>query len=158
MIKKIKPFIILLLLCSLPCSSFSAEPIDVLRGPVDKIINTLQDPQYQGPSGKKKQADKIWVIVKDIFDFKKISMLALARNWKKFNSEQKETFINSFTTLLGETYIDKIQGGFQDEKVIFLSEEKLTQSKALVKTKIVRQSIDIPVNYKLYLKKDKWKI
>ncbi len=158
MTKGIKLFIILLLLFATPCSSFSAELIDVLRAPVHQIIDTLKDSQYQGPYGKTKQADKIWAIVKDIFDFNKISMLAVARNWKRFNQDQKKAFTAAFTTLLGETYIDKIQGGFQDEKVVFLSEEKITKSKAVVKTKIVRHSIDIPVNYKLYLKKDQWKI
>ncbi len=158
MTREIKIFIMLLLLLAMPCSSFSAELIDVLRGPVDQIIDTLKDPQYQNPSGKDRQANKIWAIITDIFDFEKISTLTIAKKWKSFNSEQKKTFINTFTTLLGETYIAKIQGGFQDDKIVFLSEDKITKSKAVVKTKIVRQSIDIPVNYKLYLKKGKWKI
>lgn len=158
MFKRFMALSLVLLLCALPGPLFAAEPMDILKVPVDQIITLLKDPRYHSPNAKKEQATKIWDIVKDIFDFRKISQLSLAQYWKKFNGEQKEIFTETFTKLLGDTYIEKIQGGFQDEHVVFISEEQITPSKALVKTKIVRQSIDIPVHYKLYLRKDKWKI
>ena len=40
----------------------------------------------------------------------------------------------------------------------FLSEEKLTETVARVKTKITGQSIDIPVDYSMFLVNGKWRI
>jgi len=151
----------LLFFAALPVRSRAAEPTESLRGPIDGIINLLKDPQYQDEAKKKEQTDKIWKILREIFDFDRISKLCLAAYWKDFNEKQLKEFTDLFTDLLGDTYLKKIQAEYKNEKVIYLSQEIGSDSnsdKAQVKTKIVRENIEIPVDYSMWLNKGDWRV
>ncbi len=149
---------VLLLFTVFAPPAFGTQPLDTLKEPVDQIIQILNDPQYKDPSKRDFQHDKIWEIVRTIFDFKAISRLTVARYWKKFVPSQKEAFTDVFSQFLGNTYISKVQGEYQNEKVVFLGQKMISESKALVKTKIIREGIETPINYRMYKRKDNWKI
>ncbi|RPH51895.1 MAG: ABC transporter substrate-binding protein [Desulfobacteraceae bacterium] len=140
--------------------SFSADtgPMDALKGPVDEGIRLLSDPKYKNPSLKRVQREKIWEIVRKAFDFTELSGRALAANWKTLNPQQRKEFTEVFSDVLGNTYLDKIQGGFRDEKVAYLGQEKVSDTKAVVKTKIIREKGEIPVDYSMRFKNDSWKV
>ncbi len=149
------------LLCMFFASvSFSADtgPMGVLKGPVDEGIRLLSDPKYKNPSLKKVQRDKIWEIVRKTFDFTELSGRALAANWKTLNPQQRKKFSEVFSEVLGNTYLDKIQGGYRDEKVAYIGQEMVSDTKAVVKTKIIREKGEIPVDYSMRLKDDNWKV
>jgi len=149
---------VLLLLTAFAPSAFGTQPLDTLKVPVDQIIQILNDPQYKDPSKRDFQHDKIWEIVRTIFDFKAISRLTVGRYWKKFVPSQKEAFTDVFSQFLGNTYISKIQGEYQNEEVVFLDQKMISKSKAQVKTKIIRAGVETPINYRMYKRKDIWKI
>ena len=46
----------------------------------------------------------------------------------------------------------------RNEKVIFLDEIMKTEKKALVKTKILREAVEIPVNYSMWKRQGRWRI
>lgn len=138
--------------------AYAVGPMDELKGPIDRVIDILKDPQYNDESKKDSQHDKMWGIIKSVFDFDKISQLALAKYRKKFNKEQMETFTEEFTELLGNTYIKKIQGEFKNEKVKYLKEKIDKKGRATVKTVIVRESVEVPIDYKMWKKSEKWRI
>lgn len=159
MLKRKPLFLSLLLLLTLFAPpAFGTQALDTLKEPIDQIIQILNDPQYKDPSKRDFQHDKIWEIVRTIFDFKVIARLTVGRYWKKFIPSQKEAFTDVFSQFLGNTYISKIQGGYQNEKVVFLGQKMISESKALVKTKIIRAGVEIPINYRMYRRKDNWKI
>ncbi len=138
----------------------SAEkPIDVIQTGVDKVFGILNDPAY-APEGKKdEQRDKIWTVIRSFFDFDTIAKGTLRRHdWDRFTEDQKKEFIDLFTDLIGETYLERIQGEYKNEKVVYGEQEMLSDSKAVVKTTIVRESLEIPVDYRLYLKNGNWRI
>ncbi len=149
---------VLLLLTVIAPSAFGTQPLDTLKEPVDQIIQILNDPQYKDPSKRDVQHDNIWKIVRTIFDFKAISRLTVGRYWKKFVPSEKEAFTDVFSQFLGNTYISKIQGEYQNEKIVFLGQKMISESKALVKTKIIRAGVETPINYRMYRRKDNWKI
>ncbi len=158
--KRIIP-VLLLLLVALPGPAHSSEPMDAVRGPIDEVINTLKDPQYQGDAQKEVQREKIWKIIRELFDFKKISSLALGNYRKKFNPQELKEFTDYFSRLLEDTYLNKIQAEYRNDKVIYLSQKIGTgkkADKALVKTKITRESVEIPVNYKMWLNNGIWRV
>ena len=134
------------------------KPIDAIRGPVEEVLAILKDPAYKGPGTKTAQKDRLWEIIRRVFDFEAISERAVGRNWKAFSAEQKKVFSDAFAELLGNSYLDKIQGGFKNEKVDFLSQELLTDTKARVKTKIVREVDAIPVDYSVQKENGSWTI
>jgi phospholipid transport system substrate-binding protein len=77
-----------------------------------------------------------------------MSQLSLAKHWKARSDEEKKTFIDLFGQLLEQTYISKIES-YSNEKVIFLK-EYVTDKKAQVDTKVITETIEIPIDYRLY--------
>ena len=150
--------ILITLLAALPASAQEIKPIDALRGPLDSALAILQDPRYRSGSEREAQKEKLWEIIRKVFDFEGITMLAVGQNWKPFSPAQKKEFTDVFTTRLGNSYLNKIQGTFNNEKVEFLSQEMLSPSKARVKTKIIREVDSIPVDYSVRPIDGVWRI
>ncbi|HPA13933.1 MAG TPA: ABC transporter substrate-binding protein [Desulfobacterales bacterium] len=134
------------------------EPLDELKQPIDKVIEILRDPLYRDEAKKKLQREKIWDVIRTHFDFLEISKRSLARNWLVFTPKERKEFTEVFGDFLGEIYIDKLQGEFQDEKVVYVGQEMVSDSKALVKTTVIRKTAEIPMNYSMLKNNDGWKI
>ena len=152
-------FVIILMISA--GSAAAASPTDVLQGPLNGAVEILSDPKYQtdDPGLKAEQRDKIWGLVGDSFDFTEVSRRALARNWKSFSAEEQNEFADVFAKMLGNIYVERIQSGFEDQKVEF-ADEILHDTKplAIVKTFIVTDKNKIPVDYSLKKKSDQWRV
>lgn len=157
MVKTI-PILLGALLIALTTMAEPIPPLQALQNPINQIIGTLKDPQYQDPSQRDRQQAEIRRTINSIFDFDAIARRAVGRYWKSFSPEERKTFTEAFANLLTMSYVDKIQGEFTNEKVAYLSDERKSPTKSLVKTKIIRQAIEIPVDYSLRLKNASWKI
>ena len=139
--------------------AYGAQPLDELKGPIEQVINILRDPQYKDASQKDLQREKMWEIARKIFDFEAIARGTLTRfRWDGFTPGQREEFTDVFTEFIGNNYFNKIQGEYHNEEVVFLKQEMFTDSKARVMTKIRRESIEIPVDYSMWIRNDRWKI
>lgn len=150
--------ILFFLLISIPSLAYGEQPLNHLQKHIEQAMTILKDPQYDNPSKKELQRSKIWKIIQGIFDLEEMAKRTLAHNWKRFSPQEKKEFVDVFSGFLGDNYIRKIQGGFKEEKVAYLNQEMLTDSKALVKTKIVRETTEIPVNYGMLKETDTWKV
>jgi phospholipid transport system substrate-binding protein len=152
--------ILLFLAFVLPTTVTAAGPMDALKPPIEEVVNILNDPQFEDPDQKKVQREKLWDIINRIFDYTFISKSALGRyHWQNsFTDEQKKEFTDVFSRFLANTYLDKIQEGYEKEQVIFTEEELLTPKKAMIKTKIIRNKIEIPVDYRMKANSGEWKI
>ena len=137
------------LLATIPAAAASMEPMATIKAPVDTVIVILNDPQYQVTGTKSAQRDEIWKVVKPMFDFDEIAKRAVARNWSDFNDAEKASFTDVFAQFLGNTYIDKIQGEYHNEQIVYLGQDFYSDTYAEVKTQIVRETLSIPVNYRL---------
>ena len=131
---------------------------EAVRQPINDGISLLRDQAVETEEQRREQADRMWEILRQAFDFRLISALALGKNWKRFSPEQRREFTDVFAQLLGNSYISKIQGEYSDEEVLFIDEEVLSPKKAVVKTVIKRQSQEIPVDYKVRYKDGEWKV
>jgi len=142
-----------------PTTSLAGPATEAVRQPINDGIALLRDQTVETEDQRRKQADKIWEILSQAFDLKLISALALgSKNWKRFSPQERAEFTDVFTRLLGNTYITKIQGEYKDEEIVFIGEEVVSKKKAVVKTIIKRQDIEIPVNFKVRYKKGDWKV
>ncbi|MFP4349527.1 MAG: MlaC/ttg2D family ABC transporter substrate-binding protein [Thermodesulfobacteriota bacterium] len=137
-------------------SAAKNEPMEELRGPIEKGISILKNPEYKDDS--EAQREKIWEIIQNVFDFRAVSIRALARNWRLLSPEQREVFTTEFTELLKNNYLDKIQGEFQDEEVVFEEQDMLSEDKAVVRTTVIRKNVETPIDYRVHLKDGKWRI
>jgi phospholipid transport system substrate-binding protein len=138
---------------------YAATALETIKAPIDQIVTILKDPQYRDDAKKDEQEAKLWPIIHQIFDFTEVSKRALARNWRKFTPEQRKAFTNAFTDLLGNSYLDKMQGGeYKNVSVVFFDEKKLSEVKSQVRSKIISRDQELPVSYNLKLKKTGWRI
>lgn len=142
----------------LPLNAYGAQPIDRLQTAIDQVIFILEDPAYRDGTQTESQKEKLYNIIKSIFDFEEMSKRTLARNWKDFSPEQQAEFTEIFGEFLSSNYLKKIQSGFQGEKVVYLDFEIIGDTKAIVDTKIIRESVEIPVNYSMLISNNTWRI
>jgi len=151
-------FLTFLFLFLFQASAWAEQPINELKTPVEKIMALLKASKSQ--SQKKQDAIRIKVmqIIRDIFDFHEISRRTIARHWKNFSEQQKDEFADIFAEFLGSSYYRKIRDSYTDEDIIYDSEEIVSDNKALVKTRIPRETGDIPIYYRMMLKNGKWKV
>jgi phospholipid transport system substrate-binding protein len=146
------------LLASGTAQAQQLQPIDALRGPVEAALAILQDPRYRVASERTAQKEKLWEIIRKVFDFQGITERAVGRNWGRFTPAQQRDFSDVFSKLLGDSYLNKIQGGYNNEKVEFLGQELLSETKARVRTRIVREVDVIPVDYSVRADGGAWRI
>lgn len=146
------------LLIVLTVSAEPAPPLQALQIPIDQIIATLKDPQFREESRKDAQRERIQSIINDIFDFDAIARLAVGRYWKSFKSEERSAFAEVFGDLIRDSYIERMQEEFKNEKIAYLGEQRKSPTKSRVETKIIRESMEIPIKYSMWLKDDLWKV
>jgi phospholipid transport system substrate-binding protein len=151
--------LILPVIMSIPSPAWSAQPTDALKPPIDAVIKILNDPQYKAGGTKSAQRKAIWKTIKGVFDFNEIARRAVARDWRRFSEAQKKTFADVFSQFLGNTYIDKIQGEYHNEKIVYVGQEVYEGRYAEVRTKMVRESVQTPIYYRMMKESDgQWKV
>ena len=81
-----------------------SEPQTLVKNASDKVLKALEDNQAE----LEKSPEKIYSLVEDIlmpyFDFEKMSKLALGKNWRQLDKEQRVQFVEEFRLLLIRTY------------------------------------------------------
>jgi phospholipid transport system substrate-binding protein len=96
------------------------------------------------------------------FDFRKMSRLVLAKNWRKVSRKQKKDFIKEFRGLLIRTYSSALVEAAGKVSKIDYSVKKRGSKKAIVKSQVYQQgkATPIKVDYVMYYHKKKkaWKV
>lgn len=93
------------------------------------------------------------------FDFQRMSRWVLGKHWRKTNAEQKIAFVMQFKSLLVRTYATSLKE-YSDEKIHYLPfRGSLASGDVTVRSEILQPGgFPIPINYRLYLKGDKWMV
>lgn len=154
MIKKIS--VILIVLFVLTNISFASTPMESIKGPTENIIKILKSEEYKSltPQLREKQWNEIWAVVDHSFDFDIISRLAVGKHWKRFNDAEKKRFKELFAELLANTYINKLQDNFKNQKMKYVS-EKIMDKKAQVYVEVALTDKPVPIIYRL-VNKERW--
>ncbi|MCG6906008.1 MAG: ABC transporter substrate-binding protein [Desulfobacteraceae bacterium] len=134
----------------------SAGPMEALKGPVNTVLQILQDPQYDPPEQRQLQRDRIWDVTRGIFDFTEMAKRSLALNWRAFTPRQRKEFTELFSELTAHSYLEQIKGTYTGLAVEFLGEEMLAGDKAMVKTKVRREEVETPVDYRMLQEGGRW--
>ncbi|HSL61789.1 MAG TPA: ABC transporter substrate-binding protein [Desulfotignum sp.] len=124
------------------------SPRDQLQTSIDAILEVLKDPSLQGDANTDVRRQALREKIYARFDFERMSQLSLGRHWRDISPEERQTFVNLFSRLLEDTYVGKIEG-YTDEKVVFLKDQ-VRDKRAQIDTKIVTDTIEIPIDYRMY--------
>jgi phospholipid transport system substrate-binding protein len=132
------------------------NPTTELKSTIDSILAVLKDRELSLPSKKEERRKKISTLIRNRFDFREMARRSLARHWKKRTPEEQEEFVKIFSGLLEASYIGKIES-YTDEVIKYNKEViKGNGRYGVVSTSIVTKKVDIPIDYKLILKNNKW--
>ncbi len=135
----------------------AAAPMDAVQMQINMVLDVLRDPELKAESAKERRKERVWSIIERGFDFVELSKRILSRNWKKLNPDQQKEFALLIGRLLGNIYMDRLMK-FANEKVVFTKESMLSEKRAEVQSKIISQSREIPLHYKMILKNGEWKV
>jgi len=139
-------FLPVLMLSLLPGGSqarAAGSATEDVRRTVDQVLVILKQKDVDSSLRR----DKLRELIGARFDFETMSQSTLGRQWKKASADEQKKFIELYSKLLEETYVGKIES-YTDEKVGY-GEEKVKGDKALVETRILTKSTEIPIDYKL---------
>ncbi len=141
----------LVLLAALAASAgaLAQPPTETVSETVNSVIVVLRNTDLQEESKRR----QVKGIVSRHFDFRAMSSRVLATNWKKATKKQRGKFTSLFKELLSNTYWRKVSG-YRDETVEYVGERLRKNKLATVNTVIKTETVDIPVDYKLYRKDD----
>ena len=135
--------------------AWAGAPTDQLKGAIDRVIKTLDDPDLKGSRKVEDRRAAVRKVANDIFDFTETAKRSLARHWPTRTDKEREEFIVLFGDLLERSYISKIDlyGG---EKIQYVG-ELMDSDVATVRTKLVtKQGTEVPVDYRLLKRGDRW--
>lgn len=146
-----------LIIFVLAIPAYAGLPMTTVEASVNRVLDVLRDSKLKSQAAKEIKKEKLRVIYKDMFDEIEFSKRTLARNWNNFNPAQRVEFVNLFEQVLEKSYIDKILD-YTNEKIEFYKEDMISDSQAVIQTKIVTASKEIPISYRVILKDGKWKV
>ncbi len=148
--------VVVLCIASLvPLRTFAASPTEELKTTIDSIITELKKNPASSQEIKKRR-NTIRSLVANRFDYEEMSRRSLARHWNDRTPEERTAFVHVFADLLEASYIERIES-YTDEQVIYNKEKiKGKGTYAVVSTTILTKKVDIPIEYKVFLKNNKW--
>jgi phospholipid transport system substrate-binding protein len=127
----------------------AAEPTDVLKARIDRVLLLLEEPGD-------KRAD-IRKLAEEIFDFEEMSRRALGPHWNGRSPQERREFVGLFTDLLERSYLARVESG-RGGKVIYTG-ETASGDEATVRTRIITpQRTEVPVDYRMHRKNGRWHI
>ena len=151
-----RPMLLLgLLVCWMPGTVAAEDTAQaVIQKTVDQVLAILGDTSKDAAQRRA----EIEALAEERFDFRTMSRLVLARNWKRLSAEEQEEFVAEFQTYLANDYGSRIER-YQQEQVEVLGERKEPRGDVTVKTKIVGGENDgALVDYRMRKKDGPWKI
>ncbi len=133
----------------------AGAPTEQLRGAVDRVLKTLEDPSLKGEGKINDRRAAVRKIANEIFDFSEIAKRSLARHWQPLSEAQRTEFVGLFADLLERSYISKIET-YGGEKIQYTA-EKVDGDFATVSTRIVtKNGTEVPIDYRMTKRADRW--
>lgn len=140
-----------------PIVAAVGAPRDQIRETVDKVLAIVKQPQPRSESQKNERRKRLKEVISQRFDFAEMARRSLGSQWQRLSPEQQKEFVQLFTHLLEDSYLDKIES-YHGEKVQY-GKERLDNDYAEVDTKIIdTKGQEFSVNYRLYNVNGDWKV
>jgi len=152
----------IILLLSLLVFAFNAQaqnPKDLIKETTNIVLADIK----VNIENYKKDPQQLYQFVDSTvlkhFDFERMTNLALGRYRRKMNKEQLAEMRELFQELLVRTY-SKALLEYEGQAVLYLpSKGSVARGEVTVRTEIDQPGgFPIPLNYKLYLEGEKWKV
>jgi phospholipid transport system substrate-binding protein len=151
-------YICLYLLIAAPALASAGGPLEDLRRGIEKGIQILEDPRYKDDSLKSDQQQKLWEVMQQTFDFREFSRRVLASHYKEFTPQQRNEFSRTFADFLGRFYLSRLQRRYNGEKILYIDQKIISQSRALIAIEVLWKNVRVPVELRMIKKGGTWKV
>lgn len=129
-------------------------PTEVVRATLSEVFRILEDPRLKDPSETAARRKLLEDVIGSRFDYAEMSKRTLGLQWTKLSEAQQKEFVGLFKAFLSDRYAGKIEG-YSGEQVEYLN-ERLQGQYAEVRTKLVSNKVEIPMDYRLINKSGRW--
>jgi len=147
-----------LIIVAVPSLLLAQEPLEAVRQNIEKGIRILKDPRYEDGFRKQEQQQILWEIMQQTYDFEEFSRKVLGSSWYKFSQQQRTEFVKVFSEFLGKFYLGKLQNRYSGQKVNFLRQKMINDSRALVDIEVVWLKMKVPVTLRVTNRSGQWKV
>jgi phospholipid transport system substrate-binding protein len=137
-------------------ASSENDPLVQVQKSVDEILMILQSEELQTLEKKDERKQRILTVVNRMFDFRGMARSSLGQNWNSLTTEERDSFVSLFASLIEQRYIGKIDS-YSNQKVIYKN-QRVRNNKARVYTAIIDKDLEIPIDYSLQMSQGKWLI
>ncbi len=145
--------VVIFCLC-LPLAWAASGPTEAVKETIDQVLSVLGDEDLKVPGREVERREKLEAIIGQRFDYEEMAKRTLAAKWKKLSTETQQEFVGLFQQFLSQSYAGNIDG-YSGEQVEYLK-ERLKGKFAEVQTKVVSSKVQIPLDYRLLKKNEKW--
>ena len=166
-LKKAKFFFVLVVLVLLlgfsqfTCAAVPSQsnPMVLIHRGTEKALQILHESESgQAPSLRQRKSE-ILNIVSEYFNFEEMAKRALGRPWKDQAPDKRQEFVQLFTQLIFNTYINRLEKYTGSKERVFYDSEKMDGDYAIVRTHIVYQGNDnVEIEYRLRRDVGEWKV
>ena len=148
----------ILIIVAEPSASFGQQPMEALQQGIETAIRILDGPEFRSTQGKEAQRQKLWEIMQEVFDFREFSRRVLGSYWRSFSPQQKDEFVRVFGEFLGKFYLGRLQKQYNNERVIYLKQQMIGNSNALVEVEVLWHNMKVPVKLRMTNRSGLWKV
>lgn len=135
--------------------AWAGPPTDHLRGQMDRVIKTLEDPELRREGRQLERRAAIRRLANEIFDFTETTRRSLGQHWHARTAPEREEIVRLYADLLERSYIGKIEM-YSGERIQFVG-DTLDGDQATVRTRLVTKAgTEIPVDYRMHRVGDRW--
>jgi phospholipid transport system substrate-binding protein len=138
----------------LPIAWGAGAPTQAVKETIDQVLSVLGDQALKDPARESERREKLEAIIRQRFNYEEMAKRTLAKEWKKVSIEKQQEFVSLFQQFLTQSYAGNIDG-YSGEQVEYLK-ERLKGDFAEVQTKVVSSKVQIPLDYRLLKRDDKW--
>lgn len=132
------------------------EPGRLIMNTVDKSLTILRNPSLQEEIHMQERRLRLWEAISPVFNFEEMSRRSLGQHWRMRSPEEREVFLELFTTILKDTYAGKLDT-YTGEEIIYLSERQ-ENNIATVRTRFITRNNEISVDYRLLNRQGEWTV
>lgn len=149
----------LMALSTLSATAESISPDVLAKNTTNEVLRIVKQDKDIKSGNSKKILDLVEKVILPNFDFRQMTQLAVGKHWNKATSEQQESLVNEFRTMLVRTYSASLSS-VADYRVEFKPLRLAPgDTDVVVNTEVSKPGAPpIPIDYRMEKKGDSWKV
>src|SRR5438552_8949504 len=133
---------------------WAGMPADQVRLQIERIVKVLADTGLKRPGHEHVRHAAVGKIVEETFDLGEMTRRTLGPHWQGLTEAERAEFVTLFADLLDRAYFTRI-AAYNGEKITVLG-DSIDGDLATVRTRIVTPQGEIPVDYRMLRRRDRW--